>query len=66
MRRVALVQSLVLEFSVEEEEHLRRLFPRVFAGAPSRLTGLGREEPAPASFAAPPPKKPWWAFWQKA
>jgi hypothetical protein len=64
MRRVALVQSLVLNFTVEEEERLRQLTPRVFAGAPSRLTGLARDE-APPSLAAPPPKKAWWAFWKK-
>ena len=66
MRRVALVQSLVLDFTVEEEERLRQLVPRVFAGAPSRLTGLARDEAQVPSLAALPPKKPWWAFWKKA
>ena len=63
MRRVALVQTLVREFSVEDEERLRRLIPRVFAGAPSRLTGLERSE-SPLQTETATRKKPWWAFWR--
>jgi hypothetical protein len=74
MRRVALVQTLVLEFTAEEEARLRELVPGVFAGAPSRLTGLERPAnapdeppaaPASASKTDTPKKKPFWAFWRK-
>jgi len=65
MKRVSLVQTLVTEFSAEEEDRLRELVPRVFAGAPSRRTGLA----APGSavpMEAVSSKKPWWAFWRRS
>jgi hypothetical protein len=62
MRRVALVQSLVTDFSAEEEERLRELAPRVFAGAPRRATGLDRRGPSVQTVAGR--KKAWWAFWR--
>ena len=64
MRRVALVQSLAIEFSVDDEDRLRKLTPRVFAGAPSRKTGLAREETS-LSMADSHPKRSWWAFWRR-
>jgi hypothetical protein len=63
MRRVAMVQKLVLEFTPEEEERLRVLAPRVFAGAPSRLTGLARDEVSLQTTRGS--NKAWWAFWRK-
>ncbi len=61
MKRVALVQTLVLEFTPEEEAQLRDLAPGAFAGAPSRALGLDR--PPEAAIAAPAAKKPFWKFW---
>jgi hypothetical protein len=64
MRRVGLVQTLVADFTAEEEERLREIMPTVFGGAPRRKTGL---EVEPSMFAAPEKsKRAWWAFWQKA
>ena len=65
MRRVALVQTLATEFSPEDEERLRQLAPRVFAGTPSRMTVLERPEPEPLAVATRT-KKPWWAFWRSS
>ena len=65
MKRVSLVQTLVIAFTPEEEARLRELVPRVFAGAPNRaLTALERNE---GSFevAKQTRKKAWWAFWAK-
>jgi hypothetical protein len=61
MKRVSLVQTLVLEFSAEEEARLRELVPRVFAGAPSR--SLAVERPAESAQDDKASKKPWWKFW---
>ena len=63
MKRVSLVQTLVLEFSAEDEERLRELAPRVFAGAPSRKLNLDRPN-EPDLAVAPGRKKPFWAFWR--
>jgi hypothetical protein len=62
MRRVSMVQTLVTEFTAEEEEKLRELIPTVFAGAPRRATGL--EVPASQSFAVnrDQKKRSWWPF----
>jgi hypothetical protein len=67
MRRVALVQTLALEFSAEDEARLRRLMPRIFAGAPSRTTGLGdAPPPLPGSRTEGAARsRPFWAFWRK-
>ena len=59
MKRVSLVQTLVTEFTPEEEEKLRELAPGAFAGAPSRKTGLER----PDSLADVGKKKPFWKIW---
>jgi hypothetical protein len=61
MKRVALVQTLVTEFSPEDEEKLRELAPGAFAGAPSRKTGLDR--PGPDLQTRAGTKKPFWKFW---
>jgi hypothetical protein len=61
MKRVSLVQTLVMEFTADEEERLRELAPGAFAGAPSRKTGLDRPQD---SFAVVgDKKKPFWKFW---
>ena len=60
MKRVALVQTLVLEFTAEEEAQLRDLAPGAFAGAPSRALGLDRPDEAETAVAK---KKPFWKFW---
>jgi hypothetical protein len=62
MKRVALVQTLVTEFTPEEEERLRELAPGAFAGAPSRKTGLDR--PGPDLQTRVGKKKPFWMFWK--
>ncbi len=64
MRRVSLVQTLAREFSAEDEERLRALAPRVFAGAPGRAPNLDRAEPE-AHTATPGRKRPIWAFWKR-
>jgi hypothetical protein len=61
MRRVALVQKLVMDFSVEEEERLRDLIPGAFAGAPGRITGLERPE-EPLRVQEKAAKRRWWRF----
>lgn len=61
MKRVALVQTLVMEFSPEEEERLRALAPGAFAGAPSRSLGLDR--PGVSLQTQRVNKKPFWKFW---
>jgi hypothetical protein len=62
MKRVALVQTLVTEFTPEEEEKLRELAPGVFAGAPNRKLGLDRPEVDLRVQANT--KKPFWMFWK--
>ena len=67
MRRIGLVQTLITEFSVDDESRMRELIPGVFAGAIRRRS---REEmEAATSFneamSRPEKKKAWWAFWQK-
>ncbi len=61
MKRVALVQTLVMEFTPEEEEKLRELVPTVFAGAPNRKLGLDR--PGGSLQTQQGKKKPFWKFW---
>jgi hypothetical protein len=61
MKRVSLVQTLVMEFTPEEEEKLRELAPGAFAGAPSRKLGLDRPEDSLAVQVSK--KKPFWKFW---
>lgn len=63
MKRVSLVQTLVLEFSPDDEERLRELAPRVFAGAPSRKLKLDRPDGPDLAITAGR-KKPFWAFWR--
>ena len=61
MKRVSLVQTLVTEFTPEEEEKLRELAPAVFAGAPNRKLGLDR--PGDSLQTQAGKKKPFWKFW---
>jgi len=61
MKRVSLVQTLVTEFTPEEEEKLRELAPAVFAGAPNRKLGLDR--PGESLQTQVGKKKPFWKFW---
>ncbi len=63
MRHVAVVQTVVREFSPEEHERLRSLFPRVFGALPS--TAAVHAVVRPEEAAKAPAKKPWWAFWKK-
>ncbi|HLF80025.1 MAG TPA: hypothetical protein VJB57_21305 [Dehalococcoidia bacterium] len=62
MKRVSLVQTLVIEFTPEEEGRLRELAPGAFAGAPSRKTGLERPEDSDLQTQVGK-KKPFWKFW---
>ena len=64
MRRVALVQSLSLEFSAEDEERLRVLVPTVFGGTPRRSI-VAAMEGSPTTSQPPAKQEPWWAFWRK-
>jgi hypothetical protein len=61
MKRVSLVQTLVTEFTPDEEEKLRELVPTVFAGAPNRKLGLDR--PGESLQTQAGKKKPFWKFW---
>ena len=69
MRRVALVQTLVRDFSSEDQERLVALVPRVFAGVPTAsaaalaqsMRGAEREAEQAASQQKPA-KKGWWPF----
>ena len=61
MRRVALVQTLSREFSVEDQQRLRELVPEVFGDSGGRAVGAA---PAPPPAAASP-KRAWWTFWKK-
>ncbi|MBI2855579.1 MAG: hypothetical protein HYX93_01895 [Chloroflexi bacterium] len=64
MRRVSLVQTLAREFSADDEEKLRSLVPRVFAGMPSRATIEKSLLAAPSvgSQTRSPKKRSWWPF----
>ena len=67
MRRVGLVQTLVIEFSAEDDERLREMIPTVFAGAPRRSLGLETDSSDSAfTVTSGVKKRRWWAFWQKA
>ena len=68
MRRVSLVQSLIGDFTTEEEAQLRELIPSVFAGAVRRVTPEELEAATAARQAqvqTQRKQKPWWAFWQR-
>src|SRR6266581_1757391 len=61
MRRVALVQTLAREFSLDDQQRLHDLVPNVFG---ERIANV--PEAAPSAPAQPArAKKAWWAFWKK-
>lgn len=64
MRRVALVQTLVREFSPEAQSRLRTLVPNVFGESPTpasraSITSGTTGEPSKATA-----RKRWWPFWK--
>ena len=63
MRRVALVQTLAREFSLEDREKLVALAPGVFATRPSSVAGVFGVTPSSTTVSS---KKPWWAFWRRS
>lgn len=64
-RRVAIVQTLAREFSLEDLQRLRSLIPGAFAEQATALSGVPSRAPTPVEAAPSQPKKPWWAFWKK-
>ena len=62
MRRVALVQTLVREFSHEEQERLVVLVPGVFGGVPTAAARAAQTQSRPAEEPAAPKKRGWWPF----
>lgn len=66
MRHIALVQTLSREFSGEDQDRLRSLFPRIFGALPPlRTVAADLSAAAPSQPASAPAKKPWWAFWSR-
>ncbi len=63
MRRVALVQTLAREFSIEDQARLAALVPQVFAAKP---VVVAKVLSATASPTPPASKKQWWAFWRRS
>ncbi|MBI2867655.1 MAG: hypothetical protein HYX97_04900 [Chloroflexi bacterium] len=63
MRRIALLQTLVKEFSPDEQQRLRAMSPHIFA-VPAVTVVATTPPPAP-SQAAQPTSKPRWAFWKR-
>lgn len=62
MRRVALVQTLAREFSMDEQARLQQLIPGVF-GAEAMGSAPAAPPPTPQPVTT---ARPWWAFWKKA
>src|SRR6266567_8247428 len=61
MRRVALVQTLARDFSVDEQRQLHEMVPTVFGERPANVA-----ETQPSAPSHPTPvQKAWWAFWKK-
>ncbi len=63
MRRVALVQTLAREFSLEDRERLVALAPHVFASRPAFAAEVLSGTPSSTTASS---KKPWWAFWRRS
>ncbi len=65
MKHITLVQTLSHQFSLEEQDRLRVLYPRVFGALPSvapvRQPAAVKDTPA----ATPAPKKSGWKFWKR-
>lgn len=68
-RRVALVQTMARELSVEDAARLREIIPGAFADRLAAVTGLASrttaERTSTRTATTAPRKKPWWAFWKK-
>lgn len=64
IRRVAIAQSAVQEFSTQERERLRELLPRVFSSAVTKASSLAPSCPLPQGGRGLG-KKPFWRFWDR-
>jgi len=60
MRRVSIVQTVARSVSLDEQERLRALVPRVFGEA---STGTGEATKGQSAAGGEKAKRPWWRFW---
>ena len=68
MRHIAVFQTLVREFPLDDQVALRMMFPKAFAA--NSAASVPEIKPVSLQDRAAQEKadegKPWWAFWKKA